>query len=1029
MAQVPYEGGVPQVAPDARPPDDYDRVQSSPADFGAAIGTGLSNLGAAGTKVGAFFGQVQTDDAINTAMSSANNKLNSFLSLRGGDALSAQQSTQDALDSIFKENRQNLGTLEQQHQYDQAVRSFQERYVSGKMSTHADQQAKDYATTTNNSSLKVALDLVSSSANDPTVVENARHDAISAAVKQTQIEGNGGNPVAVKAATARAEQAVYKTQIETLAVSDPLKAQGVLEKNRATLGEAYYPLADQLKTRVDKATGESVADQVVQQTAGRPSARNGVGATTPTQATDDPAALLRHFEGYQSTPYWDVNHWRVGYGSDTVTRADGSIEPVTAMTQVTKDDAERDLQRRTAQSTAQAQTAIGADGWAKLPGPARASITSATYNYGHTPDSVVAAARTGDPAAVAGAINALGGANGGVNEKRRAAEAGNAAGFGLGGFQAGGGKQYALPAVAANAGAPGAPAAQAIDPAAAPEITPPPPADPSLPPPLPAPVPPQDMAAPGATEAAQPLAPMTAEEHEAAALAAIQQRADLTPTQRDYALAKVKQNFLTQQMIDQQSKAARASRVASTQDNYVKEILTGAKPDIFSRIANDPAFNESPTAREHLWELAKKQSGEQDTTSYGPKFTDTLNRVLLPPGDPNRVFDSTQLYAMAAHGDLTLPGAEKLKSIVDQTKKSVNGAGLTVRQSTALKTAHSYLSFEQDLGSIKIADPVGEKLYNDFVNQFYSAYDKWANEGKDPAEFKLFQTDEIKKTTQALRSSSKMAQDRLNAVAQSAGGAPANEPAPPAPVNTDPTGWQTLMAQPPMTAKGVPMSRPAFANVIAMLANDPSSANVKAFNESRYGRDAGLNGEKILQQLGIKPGAAEPPDGAAQPPAPETTLPATPVSARETEAAPPAAAAQPSAALAGDDRLSDTAPYYGGPIQKQSAEATAAYDKRVAEEANTKQEAQRLVGGERMSALRAAGESREAVEAERDRRQQAEVHARAVAALEEEQRTAERNLAEAKARGERGERTQAQQTRYEAALKDIADRRKKLERP
>ena len=34
--------------------------------------------------------------------------------------------------------------------------------------------------------------------------------------------------------------------------------------------------------------------------------------------------LIKRFEGFRTTPYWDVNAYRTGYGSDTVTLADGS---------------------------------------------------------------------------------------------------------------------------------------------------------------------------------------------------------------------------------------------------------------------------------------------------------------------------------------------------------------------------------------------------------------------------------------------------------------------------------------------------------------------------------------------------------------------------------------------------------------------------------------------------------------------------------------------------------------------------------
>ena len=49
------------------------------------------------------------------------------------------------------------------------------------------------------------------------------------------------------------------------------------------------------------------------------------------------AELLRQKEGLRSKPYWDVNALRAGYGSDTVTRPDGSVQRVTKDTVVTRD--------------------------------------------------------------------------------------------------------------------------------------------------------------------------------------------------------------------------------------------------------------------------------------------------------------------------------------------------------------------------------------------------------------------------------------------------------------------------------------------------------------------------------------------------------------------------------------------------------------------------------------------------------------------------------------------------------------------
>lgn len=138
----------------------------------------------------------------------------------------------------------------------------------------------------------------------------------------------------------------------------------------------------------------------------------------------DPLSLIRRFEGYRDSPYWDVNAYRVGYGSDTVTLPDGSVVRVTPDLTVTRDMAEADLARRVqTEFTPIAMRSVGSDVWASLGEPQRAALVSVAYNYGRIPDSVAAAVRSGDASAAASAISALGGHNGGVNAKRRAEEA------------------------------------------------------------------------------------------------------------------------------------------------------------------------------------------------------------------------------------------------------------------------------------------------------------------------------------------------------------------------------------------------------------------------------------------------------------------------------------------------------------------------------------------------------------------------------------------------------------------------------
>ncbi|MFI5012030.1 MAG: lysozyme [Hyphomicrobiales bacterium] len=151
-----------------------------------------------------------------------------------------------------------------------------------------------------------------------------------------------------------------------------------------------------------------------------------------TGVSNTTADMIKHFEGFRAAPYPDHDAqgnfagYRVGYGSDTITRADGTVVKTQPGMTISQADADRDLQRRTAdlQSTMQGQ--IGAGAWSKLGDKAQAAMTSVAYNYGHLPNQVVTAAQSGDPAAVAAAIAGLP-----ANPGRRRQEAASILGYAI----------------------------------------------------------------------------------------------------------------------------------------------------------------------------------------------------------------------------------------------------------------------------------------------------------------------------------------------------------------------------------------------------------------------------------------------------------------------------------------------------------------------------------------------------------------------------------------------------------------------
>lgn len=154
---------------------------------------------------------------------------------------------------------------------------------------------------------------------------------------------------------------------------------------------------------------------------GAPAPRAAAPGLTPGQAAA--ADFLRRREGFREAPYYDVNAYRAGFGSDTTTLPDGTVVPVRQGMTVSREDAERDLARRVPEFTQRAAAAIGEERFAALPPNAQAALISIAYNYGTLPGRIREAARSGDLAALSQAVAGLAGDNQGVNAGRRREEA------------------------------------------------------------------------------------------------------------------------------------------------------------------------------------------------------------------------------------------------------------------------------------------------------------------------------------------------------------------------------------------------------------------------------------------------------------------------------------------------------------------------------------------------------------------------------------------------------------------------------
>ena len=132
---------------------------------------------------------------------------------------------------------------------------------------------------------------------------------------------------------------------------------------------------------------------------------------------------IAFYEDFQATGKWDVTSYRAGMGSDTTTRADGTIVKVTKGMVVTREDAERDLKRRSKDFAGGVEAQVGSSKWKALPNVVKVSIVSFAYNYGSLNPKLVKAVKSGDLNNIAAAIRDRKGDNKGVNAHRRENEA------------------------------------------------------------------------------------------------------------------------------------------------------------------------------------------------------------------------------------------------------------------------------------------------------------------------------------------------------------------------------------------------------------------------------------------------------------------------------------------------------------------------------------------------------------------------------------------------------------------------------
>ena len=297
MASVPYTGDGPQLAPDSRAPDDYERLDVNPNQFGAGVGSGLEQLGAGVQKAQQFYGQVAADNATNDFQDFATKKLygdpakqvpqpdgtmgpdTGYMGLRGRAALDARPQLETDFSDRLAQTRSTLNSPEQQQQFDNFTRRYRAN-VSQTIGSHADNQFGAWAGETNKATGDLSLQHIATSPLDGPSVAHATQDLISSRVKDAQMRGGGD--ALIQEAQSSARRDALRAQVEAVGATDPSKALDLLNTNRSAAGMFYEPLQKQFRVQADQQAGKDLFTSVM-----APS----TGTATGTKAADGSAAV------------------------------------------------------------------------------------------------------------------------------------------------------------------------------------------------------------------------------------------------------------------------------------------------------------------------------------------------------------------------------------------------------------------------------------------------------------------------------------------------------------------------------------------------------------------------------------------------------------------------------------------------------------------------------------------------------------------------------------------------------------------
>lgn len=915
MAEVPYSG-VPSVAPDSRPPEDYQRIDAKPEQFGAAIGRGLQGLGQGVANAGEnvfdiskFQGKVNTDDQVNHFVTTHNDRLygnpnkpatgadgqpllgadgkpqpdTGYMGLEGRAALDQRAGLLKQLEEDRKAGLANLNSPQEKLEYDAQTRRMLNE-TEAKIGAHADAQWKNWAGGVNDHGAGLALNGFVNNLNDAKTMANHASDYINFKVQGAQIKF-GDDPTIKAQAVADAKRDLLKAQTDRVAVTDPASALRILDKNKEIAGTQYDDMYGKLRARATQQTAYSVASQnitlahqgtlssPIQNAVAQGAQETGVPAqtiarTVQIESGGNPRAVTGSYKGlmqqsdsewrkYSPVPWKDIREATLK-------------EQIIAGARQMKAESTAFEQRTGRATSAFDSYMIHQQGLAGYAAHVSNPNAPAWQN--------MAATGEGRQKGEAWAKQAIWG-NIPDQYKAKFGSVDNVTSrdfINMWAAKWGGGAQASFdPSALPRPGTVGGTLPQLVHEAA---ITPPF-AD------MPAATPVAFTNRGGFNQQPGIEPPTQAGTVRQSAMDLIlnDPRAKEDPQVMAESLRAAAQLLNAQEIAENQN--AKAKKEAS--DGAANEHLTKLydmehsphQPYDYVALAGQINHDQRLTweAKRSLMEMVKHASGEEQSLGFGPAYYDAYKRIVLPPDDPDRINDVNDILKLGGpEGRLTPAGADRLVKVLNTSRKDPDQAAVNTTKSSLMQYERSKLTFDQEPmwpgGPVKRDEKGIQAFHAQFVPKVEAAYDAWIKAGKNPWEF--LTKDNFDKLAAGIRSKAEMEAERLaaggevNAQKDDAGAVKL----PPTPDGLRPEGWVPLMNRPPLSASGKPWPADDWGRSLRYLVDNPTP-DVKAHFQKTYGLDP----DKVIDSLHGKldepvaaPAAFQRPAIPAAPSAPHT---------------------------------------------------------------------------------------------------------------------------------------------------------------